>query len=129
MTDELNTITSPGNESICFWRSHQCKIRVSPSRLRFCEPRSRPAAECGALWPSEAVGIEAIAVMQGQDGRQRFIGIAQRWIGSRSVKPTGESLTRIAAETQLFQPSLDEIEFGVLPRPRAPGGGASPFNP
>src|SRR5260370_29229896 len=104
-------------------------IRVSSSRFRFCQPRSRTAAECGALGSGEAVGIEAIAVMQGQDWRQRFFGIAQRWISSRSVKPTGESLTRIAAETQLFQPSLDDIDFGVLPRPRAPGGGASPFNP
>src|SRR5260370_26662252 len=129
MTDYLNPIAPLGIESICFWRSRQCKIRVSPSRLRFCEPRSRPAAEGGALRSGEAVGIEAIAVMQSQDWRQRFIGIAQRWISSRSVKPTGESLTRMAAETQLFQPSLDEIEFGVLPRPRAPGGGASLFNP
>src|SRR6266853_4889507 len=127
MTDWLITIAPLGNESICFWRSRQGKIRVSSSRFRFGEPRSRPAAECGALWPGEAVGIEAIAVMQGQDWRQRFFGIAQRWISFRSVQPTGESLTRIAAETQLFQPSLDEIEFGVLPRPRAPGGGAAPF--
>src|SRR5712691_241405 len=129
MTDYLNTIAPPENESICFWPSHQCKIRLSPSRLRFCEPRSRPAAECGALGSGEAVGIEAIAVMQGQDWHQCFFGIAQRWIASHPVKPTGESLPRLAAETQLFEPSLDKIEFGVLPRPRAPGGGLSLFNP